>query len=489
MHIFQGTEIASELLNTTAPILVYYDPDVDGIFSGYFVTDVLNSYNRPNMYYINENRAHGFKMSMESVARLRGCLIVAVDFSIEEELVHQIVDAGVNLVNIDHHNINNETLVYYENKVMGSRGVVINNQYCFEPKEWRFLSGAGMVHAVFSAFMPDYFNTKKHRALTGLTLLSDVRETESDLAISYLEDTFSWQDAYSGYLLRCTADTSSYTFGSQTYLDRNFIDFTFSPKLNALFRFNRGDTAIKLVKGEFNCAEISLSNLREAQKSICVDIVNRASCASRSNLTLAKVAYTGLEQGTANYANFIGLACGKILSSTGKTTVTVLCNGNTIIRGSLRGLSDNVNYLEIFRRYGVPCAGHKNAFGILSCDIGTIDFDSINEEIRMAEQGAELTYTVEDIGNLGFLVANTKRIEKMAKYNCFARNNHRIYLNCSRCSSTLKRTNAAGTYALYEIDGVQVKGFDVNITPENGGVILPMYEKGYLAFYLRNAGT
>jgi single-stranded DNA-specific DHH superfamily exonuclease len=484
MHVFRGTDIAAKILNDAKRILVYYDPDVDGIFSGYFVTDVLSAYNVPNIYYINENREHGFRMNLKYLEKLQGYTIVAVDFSIEDDIFKAIVDSGISIVNIDHHDISHEELFYYENAELGSRGVVINNQYCFEPAEWRFLSGAGVVHSVFSAFMPEYFNTKKHRALVGLTLLSDVRETESDLAIEYLKDTYSWRDEYSDYLIANTVDERKMSFGAQVHLDRNYVDFTFSPKINAMFRFNLGDAAVEFVKG--NLPEgLNLSALREQQKDISNDIVNNAECNIYSALTVATVAYDP----TVNLSNFVGLACSRLLSDTEKTTITMLCDGTKVIRGSVRGRSDNINYLEIFRRYGVPCAGHKNAFGVKPCDLATIDFEKINGEIALAEATDKATYTITPIGNLGLAIAESKKARKIAEYNSYARNNHRIYWDCSRCCSKMISHNGKGTFVKYLIDGVEARCFDINITPDTNGVILPLMEKGYIVLYLRRAGV
>lgn len=484
MHVFRGTDIAADILNNVQKVLVYYDPDVDGIFSGYFVTDVLNAYKIPNMYYINENRAHGFKMNLSYLDKLDGYTIVAVDFSIEDDILKQIVDKGISIINIDHHDIRHTELFYYENKEKGSRGVVINNQYCFEPAEWRFLSGAGVVHAVFSAFMPDYFNTKKHRALVGLTLLSDVRETESDLAVAYLKETYSWQDDYSKYLLQVTSNDVTYSFGSQAYFDRNYIDFTFSPKINSLFRFNYGDLAIELIKGN-KIEGLDLSSLREKQREISANLVDNVAITGYQALTVATAPFSPTE----NLSNFVGLACSKILTDTEKTTITALCDGNVVIRGSVRGKSDNIDYLQIFKKHGIPCAGHKNAFGVLPCDLSKIDFTSINREIEEAEAVDVPTYTVEAIGNLSLKMSDSKGIKQIAEFNTYARNNHRIYLDCSRCCSKLIKSNTKGTYAVYMIDGISVKGFDINITPENGGVVLPLLEKGYLQLYLKKAGV
>lgn len=74
--------------------------------------------------------------------------IISVDAFVPAEQVKEVVDMGFNLISLDHHECGNE-FIYYKNGETGKQGVVVNNQYPFEDREKRFLSGAGVVYEVF----------------------------------------------------------------------------------------------------------------------------------------------------------------------------------------------------------------------------------------------------------------------------------------------------------------------------------------------------
>ena len=81
-----------------AKILVYYDPDIDGLFAGLLVEQYLEKLGvrGPNYkYFLNSDRQHGFKLTDNLLAQLKGYTIVAVDFSITKEEFDRILKAGI----------------------------------------------------------------------------------------------------------------------------------------------------------------------------------------------------------------------------------------------------------------------------------------------------------------------------------------------------------------------------------------------------------
>ena len=94
-------------------------------------------------YFVNDNRFHGFTLSPEV---LRGYLVIAVDFDLVEELP-ALVENDVVIISIDHHEIQGTLVEEYKDDEL--RGIVVNNQYPFEPADNRYQSGAGMVYETF----------------------------------------------------------------------------------------------------------------------------------------------------------------------------------------------------------------------------------------------------------------------------------------------------------------------------------------------------
>lgn len=482
----------------TDKILVYYDPDVDGLMSGYLVQRWLKRQGIQSSFYINENRAHGFKMPAELKNQLHGYLIVAVDFSMSKEELQSLVDIGADVVCIDHHEVEYPELVTVENVAQNTKGVLINNQYSFEPEEYRFLSGAGMVYYVLSYFNQciglSYDDTDE-RSMVGISLLSDVRPTENALAVSFLEVTYQNTSDFMQYLIMLTRNSTffatSESFGAPT-MNRNYVDYNFSPRFNALFRLNKGDLAVRLINGDMETARLvmghdDLNSYRDIQNGIVESLVDKMSLKELSSL-----AYGGVEDyfsamKDVPISNFIGMACSRI-KNYGKTAFLYVEKEGKIHRGSVRGACDRVDYLSIFRSVGLKCDGHKVAFGVHETALEDVDFQKLNSLI----QEAEMSYRVEagkllkviEVVNLKMFL-QSKNIE-CAKYNSYVRDTFRVYLRYTGVNYT---TRQRGKLIEYQIDGVPVKCFDESINLDNG-LLLPICGKGdYIEFTLRRVAV
>ena len=95
-------------------IIVYFDPDVDGMISGYFICKYLNSIGRSYQWYVNSDRKHDWMLNLDKIS---GKDIIAVDFRITEDKIIDIIKHGCNIVSIDHH-INQDKFIgkQYKNK-------------------------------------------------------------------------------------------------------------------------------------------------------------------------------------------------------------------------------------------------------------------------------------------------------------------------------------------------------------------------------------
>lgn len=500
MHNYQprGLVEAGEILSRAEKILVYYDPDVDGLIAGHFVVNLLKMYRKPYIYYINENRKHGMLLSDDQLKTLVGFTMIAVDFSIPEEVLKKMTGYGIDVVNIDHHSITGDVLQKGTNIETGRSYVAINNQYSFEPEEWRFLSGAGMVYYVFNTLFPEWGAKEQNKALIGITLLSDARVIENQRAYELLKLTYNWRDEFSKYLIDIAKyGAGDYQFGVQRYLDRNFIDFTLCPRLNALFRLNLGDVAVKLFEREEadlralnNCLQLPADN-----KVVNLTYVVKKSKAVQTALTtrLKQVEYPNVLIGYLNIediqdiispefdiGNFVGLTAGQLVDKRKKTMLLFLQGKEGVIRGSLRGKLDEVNYLSLCRSFGITCAGHTTAFGILKCDI--TDFTALSEAVGIEEHKHSLhNGQIIEVENFADYVTRDK---ETPDYNQYVREGYRRYYKYTGNAYFETMRRDATNYVVYDIEGVTVKCFDKTLTPSNG-LILPVMNNGYVEYILR----
>lgn len=476
----RGLAQAKEILEKSSSFVVYYDPDIDGLVSGYMVQRFLSMYGFSSLYYINADRQHGFKMCKEQLQSLVGHTIICVDFSVSREELQMIVDFGVNVIVIDHHQIDLPELLEVRSSVTGCMAVVINNQYGFEPAEYNFLSGAGVVYYTLCSISKE-FDDDDMRTLVGISLLSDSRAIENDIAGGFLSTTYSHKSPMVDYLLDVTKPLRDYGFGVQSTLDRNYIDFTLSPKLNAMFRFNKNDDAVKLIHGGVG-GDNDLNFLRGVQTKIVDEILTGLDGVELSNLIVKWVDKDLQTCYETNIANFIGLVCSRV-RGIGKTACVFVRDGGRVVKGSVRGLHDGVDYLSIFKSFGLQCAGHKSAFGILESDSFSVNLEGLNREIGLQEDKIvkDNTSRIIEVSNMSIFAQSPKCV-KVARHNNFVRDFNRIGLKYT--GSNIKR-EVKGKMWEYILDGVSVKAFAEYITPETD-IILPLQERGnYTTFYMK----
>ena len=102
-------------------ILLYGDPDSDGLISLRFICEFCNMLGLSYTYYVNEHRYHGFELSLKD---LKGYLVIAADFAITQAEVEAMVANDIVLLSTDHHEIQSEFI-----DVVGetAEGIVIIN--------------------------------------------------------------------------------------------------------------------------------------------------------------------------------------------------------------------------------------------------------------------------------------------------------------------------------------------------------------------------
>lgn len=527
----QGAELAFNLFKNEASkgkdakFLVYFDPDIDGLMSGLLVEQYLERIGLKNVhyrFYLNPNRAHGFKMSDEELKLFEGYTIIAVDFSVEKKDFDRILMAGLNLIVIDHHEINagNYTLrqncpVFSRYSAKNTYGVILNNQYLFEPENFRFLSGAGMVY-YFLKYVEKQINVPIYAdaaAMVGISLLSDIRAIESPEARSFLLYTFALDSEYMKYLqwivMSERASSQRFTPFGVPKMNRDFIDFTFSPVINALLRANRGIEALALLRGEQAVIDEmryadKILTFRTIQKKIINDIMEEVKNAENTpgsltrkhdNMMVCCLPNDFNPEPKYNITNYIGVACSQIKDED-KTGVILVVDKETnlVIRGSVRGGRDGVDYLDIFQKNGVPSAGHKNAFGVLQCDVTKIDFAKIDEDIKKAEdeylKTQKNTRSVLEIGRLDFFT-KSNQAKIIARYNELSRDNHRIYIKVlgdfsDKEISRVRPNKISDKYIKYFIDDVCVDCFDPSLDITEALILVGFDNNKFLKCTLRS---
>lgn len=487
----QGVSIVARILdaNWQRQFVVYYDPDPDGVFAGHSVHEFLDLHKKPHFALININRGHGI---IQDLSNYKGGVVINVDSGVSWDKLKELVDMGVTVVSIDHHEIEGtpslednylglleegekslvkQGLLYYCNEELGSEGVVLNNQYSFEDNDYRFMSGCGVVLDVLNQLNPN-FAQSEHTAWHGITLLSDSREIENPIARDILTKTYS-TDIESTDTIKHLTDTigfNKFEIGDNT-LDRSYIDFYLSPFINAMLRLNMGYEAIQWFSG----GVLRDTTVKEQQKRILTELRSRLVSAEMGNLLIANV-----EKYSTDYfeaSNFIGLLANRMLIG-GKTVVITCTQDGVFQRGSVRGYFNSTDYRGLFSEAGLIALGHKGAFGLKSYSTDTSFWDELDRKVGIEDEKAETTYQIHSMRNLA---SNRSKIRELAYENQFLRPFHKHYIRYTglKCFPTTFKEN----FQEYTVDGIPMRCFDSEANIRNS-YILPSMSKGYMSLYL-----
>ncbi len=506
--MFRGAKEFKELLEKhkdKRPVLLYGDPDPDGLFALLLMCRFCDMLGIKYSYYCNGVRQHGFKLDP---ATLRGFMVIAADFAITQEEMEELVKHDVVVLSTDHHLIQSE---FIDVSCGEARGIVINNQYEFEDPEKEFLSGAGVFYELILDLYPE-FKDDVFEAVVGITLLSDVRPIENKQARKYLKKTFT-ADTDNPYIAHLIKGATGGDFGfGKPKLDRNFIDYSLNPKINSLLRFDKTRDAMNFILNNHPLDQ----GVRDKQKSLIGAMHQYATVLDLPNLTILSITDTDYLDFDTDVTGFIGLFCSDYMDKvSGKSAFGFVMSKGRVIRASFRGKFDDVHYRRGFVNLGIDANGHPSAFGVKDFTPKVDTWQQLNDLVQELEEGHEYKATIVPVGNIATFFL--KKGMDVAVNNCFVRDRYRTYLKYTgdniverkRTYKTEELThmdelqgkqadlvkggvphyylrdtngNPIVKYIEFEVDGRTVKSFGVEL-PE--GLILPVLEKGYVSLYVR----
>ena len=473
-HEFRGTNILGTVLNGFKDVIVYFDPDVDGMIAGYLACKYLTLNGKTFQWYVNKDRMHDWTLPLD---KCKGKDIIAVDFKINRDTVKQLTDLGCNIVSMDHH-VNEDSFIYLKNRC-GNVGIIINNQYPFEEDDGRYLSGAGVVFETLRQ-LDSRMDTDENKALVGLTLLSDVCDIENPAAADYLSKLYEHKNkGYIKYLIKHTIGLKDYGFGAPR-MDRNFVDFKFSPAINSNLRFGNQDEVVEFFLGsnylDLTCHDRQKQLVRDIQKAVVVKEF------SALRVVFFRDWDVKTEEDPEILASFVGLVASRYLD--GKHSV--LCYDIAknekeayVKRASFRGNINTVDYLSGWKDL-VEAEGHPTAFGVKSLVPRKPLFVELNKICEELDSNTVRTQKLKPVVNMSLFANNSAMT--MAEKNMYCLSRNRSYVRYVGKGISVKREGA--NYREYSVDGVSVMCFDLSLNFTNG-LIFPILERGFIKFYLQ----
>ena len=201
----KGIDLARELfwsaIDKGYPVAIKGDPDVDGMLAYCVASQMLDEKGIKYHSTVNRDRKHGLvEDELNQNGKPKGVdpyfhtneLIINVDSSISGDELMFLAENGNIVISLDHHKVELDGYDKLQRHFKKGEGecILINNQFEDEPEEWRFWSGTGVVIHALSKILNVGIKTE-WTVMHGITLLSDVRDIENDLAREILKVTYS----------------------------------------------------------------------------------------------------------------------------------------------------------------------------------------------------------------------------------------------------------------------------------------------------------
>lgn len=365
-YTFDGFDGSDELYQSLDDIiinnkktLIHGDSDPDGAFGAKIVLSTFDRLNFSNYEFYNyKERSHVLTGSAVNycIYNKFEYMIIVDSSSSDLKNLKKLITFGVKVIVIDHHQCPYDRKDYPKNCLVLNS--VIENR---TRSEEHFILSAG---ALVFYLLAEYLDRKQVRfmdlsAYALLTLYSDCIDMSKPLnrAIYYMATDLD-TEMLPVYVRHFLHQYDSFR--------RRFIEFSFIPKINAIFRAERLDLVNDYLftdhtYGDYADIVAEITKVYEDSRenvNIATDVVKKE---VMQNLVVANLSNTSIPVKMHKLYNYTGLVANNISTDYGKPCI-VLCDTGDHIKGSFRDCLSR-NYLKIFQQF-CKADGHNPAFAI-----------------------------------------------------------------------------------------------------------------------------
>lgn len=334
--------IKYQLLDESQRIGVLYDPDVDGLMSGYILQDFLTRLNINIYRHMNQNKIHGLKdEAMEWVRREQLTTLFIVDAgSGDADNINELIREGVKVIVLDHHD--------YEQQPILDGGYIINAVNHLPVKE---TSGCGVVYRFLEYLGQEYdIETNKYEKYVGITILSDICSMRSADNRYFVEKAY--EAVGTGHLFKAFDFYGSFS---------SYFSYKLIPFFNAMIRCNYIDGVLGLTdyfeKRGLQTRLADYQFVRDEQKERVEKLKEVGEFIELDGLVF--LIRPPQEQ---NYKVFNGLVANQLIQQYEMGAIVAEYNPLTnTLEGSFRGYGYGKDVLE---QWGITCQGHDEACGV-----------------------------------------------------------------------------------------------------------------------------
>lgn len=441
-----------------------WDPDVDGIFSGYIALKFIKKHfpNITVLNYMHETKVHGVNdlliyYCLENDVDLLMCVDCG---SSDYDQLSRLTSKGIKVIVCDHHLI--EGYKDYKNDI----NVTLINANLM--KGYEELSGATMTLYLMTQVTGDKALFHELIELAIVTIVSDICPTET------INKRIMLNYVYSHYKSNAVLENVQGHFN----ITRNFL-ISFSSKLNAVIRYCGPRYLMEVVSaGLENLQDINFKHIKQKDTERIELLQERMHIYDFNNIIIAVFSDEVSEYYKRhNVRNYIGIIANKLSSKYNKLAIVMMpsradyemYNFKTLFTYSARDCLSRSAINLFANEKGFKANGHLSAFG------GTItrefNFDEmvrIDKELsNMKKDQSNKVIPVEDIAP--FIRDNNPYVIKVGIMNNVHREQYCFegYLN--------GYIKSKGYHKEIVTDGIKMKSYDLSINLYSKVRVIPIF--------------
>lgn len=411
-------EWINDILENNKRVLIYGDYDCDGLMSTMVWKRFFEVLKFENFeIYKYKARTHNIDYFCVVQARTDDYdyVIISDTGSNELEQLDSITVFGAKVIVVDHHETELEYYDYGEDIAVCS--TVIENR--MNGNDDLRVSGAGLVF-----LLTDYYlRTEKS--------IEDI-EMASYAVVALYSDAMPMQNRINRSIYSLTSYISNHELpvpirdftNDYTMFSKRFIQWTYAPKVNALFRsekfqalndyFLNGVERLPSTQRMYYTGRIT--DVHRLSSDLVGKVSDVISVREYTNICIGFLDsakdYIDIEKNKVY--NYTGLVANKLSQRYNKPCV-VICSRGEIIKGSFRDLKDR-NFLTMFKDV-VTAGGHKAAFGFTFGVYELNDFLNFIKDLDIDLSHKKDVYVIEDCQDI---LPDRLLVGDMSRYNEFS---------------------------------------------------------------------
>lgn len=436
-----------KIIANNSKVLIHGDPDVDGLCSLLVVRDSLRRLEHFNFdVFPYESRDHSVssKAVSKAIYEKYDYLIIVDSSSNDLDNINKLIKFNVTPIILDHHRCNLDSYedypdgciiisTYLENVIRGEKVFKLSaGALCFclfaeylsnRGLEWEDLSAYALCSLYSDCIeMTDYLNRGIYYLATGLPKYK-IPRVINDFFIFYKTGCFN----------------------------RRFIEYTFSPKINALFRSENFDLLNTLVLGDIpqsfkDKLLLAVDDIHSKSRTLISRVSDTIERKNLNNIVIGNLSTSEYAVSENKLYNYTGLVANTLSTEYGKPSI-VLCDTGSYVKGSFRDLLSR-DYLPMFKQF-CNAEGHGAAFGIKLEYKEVEDFLYVLENFidkRFNSLGVKEPLVFPYEGSL----PDVKLLTDMATYNEFSGMSYPMALVTKKNNLKSKNSFAKNTRYIYE---------------------------------------